>query len=319
MADALETLELGPLGIRVEFLRAGGDVLEMDVFGRPRGFFLQRHVHPSQAERLEVISGAMKVMIDGQEHLLSEGQSIEVPVGTPHTQLPVGDGSARVRIQVRPAGRTKEFLEELARLGREGKVTRRGYPRPSAAARLVLGFSDTGHATVPPLSVQRATARAVLAAARLARPYVFVDEWDVAAPRERVFAALADSRTYPRWWTPIYREVAAEGEPAVGHESRQKFKAKLPYTLSTTSRIVALEPPDRLEVEVDGDLRGHGVWTLTPRNGKVHVRFDWQVHADRTIIRALTPVLRPLFRWNHNVAIRAAMAGLEPYALREEP
>jgi hypothetical protein len=100
----------------------------------------------------------------------------------------------------------------------------------------------------------------------------------------------------------------------VGCESRQKFKANLPYTVSTVSKIVALDPPHSFEVDVVGDLRGRGVWTLTPRDGKVHVRFDWRVFADRPLLRVLTPVLRPLFRWNHNVAIKAAMKNLEPYA-----
>jgi uncharacterized protein YndB with AHSA1/START domain len=148
----------------------------------------------------------------------------------------------------------------------------------------------------------------------MAAEYVFVDEWDVAAPQEAVFAALADARTYPTWWRPTYREVRADGPPTVGCASRQKFKAKLPYTLSTVSTIVRLEAPREFEVEVDGDLRGHGVWTLSPVNGNVHVRFDWRVHADRALLRVLTPVLRPLFRWNHNVAIERAMVGLEPYA-----
>jgi hypothetical protein len=44
------------------------------------------------------------------------------------------------------------------------------------------------------------------------------------------------------------------------------------------------------------------------------VRFDWQVHADRPLLRALTPILRPIFRWNHNWAIARAKDGLEPYA-----
>jgi hypothetical protein len=77
---------------------------------------------------------------------------------------------------------------------------------------------------------------------------------------------------------------------------------------------VRLDPPRQVEAHVVGDLRGTGVWTLTPANGKVHVRFDWRVHADRALLRRLTPLLRPLFRWNHNVAIKRAMAGLEPYA-----
>ena len=152
----------------------------------------------------------------------------------------------------------------------------------------------------------------------MAGEYVFIDEWDVDAPQERVFDALADTRTYPDWWTPTYKEVRADGPPEPGRVSHQQFKGTLPYTLKTTSRIVRMDRPEGFEVAVDGDLRGRGVWTLTPRDGKVHVRFDWRVLADRPLLRYLTPVLRPLFRWNHNVAIGQAMRNLEPYA-RHEP
>ena len=96
-----ELLEMEPLGIRVEVLR-----------------------DPNQTERLEVVSGAMK----GEEHVLTEGHSIEIPPGTPHTQVPIGDGDGRVRIQVRPAGRTQEFLERLALLCSDVQVTRLGFP-----------------------------------------------------------------------------------------------------------------------------------------------------------------------------------------------
>ena len=150
----------------------------------------------------------------------------------------------------------------------------------------------------------------------MAREYVFLDEWDVDAPQERVFEALADARTYPEWWTPTYKEVGADGPPEEGRVSRQRFGGKLPYTLKTTSRIVRMNCPREFEIEVDGDLRGRGVWTLTPRDGGVRVQFDWRVFADRPLLRYLTPVLRPVFRWNHNVAIKDAMRGLEPYARR---
>lgn len=79
-----------------------------------------------------------------------------------------------------------------------------------------------------------------------------------------------------------------------------------------------LDAPREFEVQVDGDLRGRGVWTLSATEGKVHVRFDWRVHADRALLRTLTPVLRPLFRWNHKAAIKQAMAGLEPYARAQQ-
>jgi uncharacterized protein YndB with AHSA1/START domain len=148
----------------------------------------------------------------------------------------------------------------------------------------------------------------------LAKEYVFIDEWDVEAPPEAVFEALADARTYPRWWRPVYIAVDSDGPAEVGRVSHQEFKGRLPYHLRTRSTIVRMEPPREFEVEVVGDLTGRGVWTLTPADGRVHIRFDWRVIADRPLLRVLTPVLRPLFRWNHNWSIKRAIEGLEPYA-----
>ena len=148
----------------------------------------------------------------------------------------------------------------------------------------------------------------------MAREYAFLDEWDVDAPQKAVFNALADSTTYPNWWTPVYIEVEAEGKPRVGQVAKHHFKGRLPYTLRTTSEIVRMDAPNEFEVNVVGDLTGKGVWTLTPKDGRVHVRFDWRVIADRPLLRYLSPVLRPVFRWNHNWSVKRAMAGLEPYA-----
>ena len=150
----------------------------------------------------------------------------------------------------------------------------------------------------------------------MASEYLFIDEWDVAAPQEAVFEALADASTYPQWWKPVYIEVDVDGPPEVGRTSRQRFKGRLPYTLKTTSEIVRYEPPSEFEVSVVGDLTGRGVWKLTPGDGSVHIHFDWRVIADRPLLRYLTPVLRPVFRWNHNWSIARAREGLEPYAKR---
>jgi uncharacterized protein YndB with AHSA1/START domain/mannose-6-phosphate isomerase-like protein (cupin superfamily) len=313
----MTTLTNAKLGVRVEIRKTAedtdGEMLEFDVVGRARGFLIQSHVHTGQTERHEVIEGSMRLVIEGREHIVKQGKAMTVPVGAAHRQLagPGHEGPGRVRVQLRPAGDSEAFLHRLVGMD----VNRLGFPRPVDAAQLVRDFGHMGHAAQPPLRVQRALSRAILGAA--SREYVFVDEWDVAAPREAVFAAIADARTYPEWWKPVYIEVDADGEPAVGKESRQHFKGRLPYHLHTRSRIVALEAPHVIEGEVDGDLRGHGRWTLTDTpGGGTHVRFDWRVHADRRLLRILTPVLRPALRWNHAWAIARAVEGLEPYARR---
>jgi len=148
----------------------------------------------------------------------------------------------------------------------------------------------------------------------MAREYVFVDEWHVDAPLQAVFDAVADARTYPQWWRPVYSSVEADGAPRVEQTSRHHFKGKLPYTLTMDAEMLELEPHRRFKVRVEGDLRGEGIWTFSERDGGTDVRWDWIVYADEPLLRVFTPVLRPLFRWNHNWAVARAREGLEPFA-----
>src|SRR3954454_11340501 len=330
MAKSDELLEIPELGIEVRVVQRGADTggerCAFEITGRPRGFLTQEHTHALETERLETLAGTMKVVMEGRSYVGNAGDVLDIPPGTPHTREPMGAGAGVVRITHTPAGPSEAFLEKLAGLSRDGRLLKSGYPRPTAAAELIRDHGDARAASKPPRAVQQAIAKTILAAASAGRAvrsraaaatdneYLFVDEWDVAAPPEAVFAALADARTYPTWWAPVYIDVAAAGPPVLGKVSRQHFKGRLPYHLHTQSTITRLEPPHVVQGDVEGDLRGRGTWTLAPVAGGTHVRFDWQVFADRKLLRALTPVLRPVFRWNHNWAIARAMDGLEPYA-----
>jgi mannose-6-phosphate isomerase-like protein (cupin superfamily) len=317
-----DVLEAPKLGVRIEFrvtaAESGGELTEFDVIGRPRGFIVQPHVHHGQSERHEVIEGSMAFKRDGRTRILAPGESVETPPGTVHKHWPAGTGPGRIRVQLRPSGRAEAFLEDLARMDRDGELTRSGFPKPVPGARMVLDHLDDTHGAYPSPRVQGAIARAILRLADLgSNEYVFIDEWDVAAPIEAVHAAVGDAGTYPDWWRPTYLDVRTEGEPGVGFVAHHHFRGPLPYTLRATTRTTRYEPPRLVETAVDGDLRGTGIWTLTPTpGGGTHVRFDWRVFADRGFLRVLTPVLRPVFRWNHGWAIKCAQRGLEPYARR---
>jgi uncharacterized protein YndB with AHSA1/START domain/quercetin dioxygenase-like cupin family protein len=312
MTDPGSVLDIPALGLRAEVRHSDAELFEFDVVGHPRGFITQAHVHECQTERHEVIEGAMRLVIDGEEHVLRAGETMEVPAGTPHRQMPADDADSRVRVQLRPAGDVAGFMARLAELSASGGFNRWGYPRPLAGAALVRDFGEEGHAAKPPVAVQRALSKAILYVA--SSEYEFVDEWDVAAPPAAVYDALADARTYPQWWRPVYVDVEADGPPAVGAVSHHRFKGRLPYELKVRSRITRHDPPHVVSTDVDGDLRGQGTWTLTPTEHGTHVRFDWRVFADRPLLRLLKPIARPALSANHAWAIARAMQGLEAYA-----
>ena len=160
----MTTLEITKLGVRVEIRKTAQDtdgaLFEFDVVGRARGFLTQAHVHTSQTERHEVIEGTMRLVIEGREHILKQGEAMTVPAGASHRQLagPDHEGPGRVRVQLRPAGDGEAFMRRLVDLD----VNRWGFPRPVGAARLVRDFGQMSHATQPPLRVQRALSRAIL-------------------------------------------------------------------------------------------------------------------------------------------------------------
>ncbi len=316
--SADDALEIPTLGMRIVFHKRAvdtdGESLEYEVTGRPKGFPAQAHVHPEQSERHEVLAGSLLVKLNGVYRVLGVGESVEIPAGTSHRHYAAGDLDGRVRVTLRPALRTEELLERLAELDAAGAITRRGYLKPVAAAQLIVDFSAEGRAAQPPAAVQRGFARAILGVSGASGEYVFVDEWDVAASPEAVFELVSDARTYPSWWTPVYIDVESDGAPRVGAESTQHFKGRLPYHLKTRSTVTVYDPPRRVGADVVGDLRGRGLWTLTATGSGTHVRFDWSVFADKAILRALTPILRPAFRWNHAWAIARAREGLEPAA-----
>src|SRR4051812_27823951 len=123
MAKSGELLHIPELGIEVRFLRTaadtGGASCEFEVSGRPRGFLTQGHVHATQSERLEPLSGELKIVMDGRTYMLGPGDAHTVPPGTAHTQVPVGAGPGTVRITHTPAGPSEAFLEMLAELSRD--------------------------------------------------------------------------------------------------------------------------------------------------------------------------------------------------------
>src|SRR3954469_9425747 len=156
MITSTAVLEMPALGVHFELRRTAadtdGELVEFDVVGRARGFLAVEHVHDHQTEHYEVIEGAMKLVLDGTEHLLGPGDEMTTPAGTPHAQRAAGEGEGRVRVTLRPAGPTQECLERLAAID----VNRWGWPGPVDAAGIFRDFGADGSATRPsPRTQQR--------------------------------------------------------------------------------------------------------------------------------------------------------------------
>lgn len=142
--------------------------------------------------------------------------------------------------------------------------------------------------------------------------YSLLTAWCLESPVEPVFEAIHDARRWPEWWRGV--ESVVELEPGddddVGSLARYVWKSRLPYRLAFETRTTRVERPWLMEGTADGELRGTGRWRLFERAGKTAVLYQWDVRTSAPWMNALTPLARPVFRWNHDVVMSQGAEGL---------
>lgn len=136
--------------------------------------------------------------------------------------------------------------------------------------------------------------------------YQFFTEWRVDASRELLYEILKEGKDYPRWWPAVY--LGAELQPSgradhIGDRVVFLTKGWLPYRLQWTAEVVRHERPHTIEVTATGDFVGCGIWRLESEGNATRVTFDWRLRADKPLLRWLSPLFKPLFRWNHEWAM----------------
>jgi mannose-6-phosphate isomerase-like protein (cupin superfamily) len=136
MATKFMTATVNPAtGEEITFLSEAPDLLLMEsVWTRP-GHRAAEHVHPEMEERWEVLEGCAAFRIGGQETVCGPGEGVVAPPGVPHLAWNPGEGRVRLRIEMRPALRWREFVERLFANG--------GAPEPGM-------FAEFGREIAPP-------------------------------------------------------------------------------------------------------------------------------------------------------------------------
>jgi uncharacterized protein YndB with AHSA1/START domain len=145
-----------------------------------------------------------------------------------------------------------------------------------------------------------------------ATDFVLVSNWRIAASRERVWEALKHPVEWPRWWPFVKAvdELDAGDAEGVGARYRFHWASRLPYSIRLLTTVVEIRKPERIVARAEGDLSGTGTWLLDERDGETAVEYTWSVDLDRAWMRALLPILRPAFAWNHNAVMTAGEIGL---------
>jgi uncharacterized protein YndB with AHSA1/START domain len=137
-----------------------------------------------------------------------------------------------------------------------------------------------------------------------ANVYHFEDRWYVPFPIEKVWEVLSQPKDYPRWWRGVYLSA----EPLDGSDDAKRGKRVavvargwLPYKLRFMIQTLTLEKPKLIEFQATGDfITDSSRWVLRPEGNGTSVTLEWNPRVEKPLVKLLSPVLKPLFRWNHH-------------------
>lgn len=143
--------------------------------------------------------------------------------------------------------------------------------------------------------------------------YEFLTTWRFKSPLEPVWEMIYHSELWPSWWKGVERvEIVKKGEDdsAIGSIYRYTWKSKLPYRLTFEMQLKRVEPMRIIEGVALGELSGNGLWQLSSDGETTTARYDWKVETTKRWMNLLTPIARPLFKWNHDVVMGWGAEGL---------
>jgi quercetin dioxygenase-like cupin family protein len=160
MAYAGQIIDNPISGERIVFRKTAadtdGELLEIDLYLAPDGHVPGAHVHPSQEERFEVISGTLKFRLGRKKIIAHAGDVVVVPPGSVHKFANAGEEAAHVRVEVRPALKMEQLFETTVALAHEGRTNGKGMPKPLDLALFVREYEAEVRAPFPPAPVVRA-------------------------------------------------------------------------------------------------------------------------------------------------------------------
>lgn len=147
MARRGDAIDNAVSGEHITFLETsqetGGELLRVALSLERDGFLPGgAHTHPHQEERFKVLSGTLGMRVGRGRYRLGADEAVVVPPGVPHALRNEGEEVVRALIEFRPALDAESVYENLFRLAREGKVSKRGVPSVLQIVALLHEYED---------------------------------------------------------------------------------------------------------------------------------------------------------------------------------
>lgn len=77
------------------------------------------------------------------------------------------------------------------------------------------------------------------------------------------------------------------------------------------AECIEVVKPHRIVIKVKGDLEGRGEWRIPQKGELVEIKYIWTVIANKPWMKLLSPLLKKVFNYNHNWAMKKGEDGLK--------
>lgn len=102
------------------------------------------HFHKTFSERFEVIEGVLNLQVGKQKYILKQGESMLVPMGTPHRFYNTDSSLVKFSIRFEPGHEGMEnFIKIIYSLAQDGLTDKKGKPNSFAHLATILVMSDS--------------------------------------------------------------------------------------------------------------------------------------------------------------------------------
>lgn len=145
------------------------------------------------------------------------------------------------------------------------------------------------------------------------KEYTFITTWNLKnASLDAAWNVIKAVDEWPQWWKGVKSvQTIREGDSqGIGKISLFVFKSALPYELTFRSELLQLKKHELMIGKAHGELEGTGIWTFAQQEDIIRIVYVWNVKTTQAWMNFLAPLLRPAFKWNHDVVMRWGLQGL---------
>jgi hypothetical protein len=144
--------------------------------------------------------------------------------------------------------------------------------------------------------------------------YALHSTWHAIGTVQEVYEIVSDASALASWWPAGFLKVTiVEPGDDIGKDKVLDVVSKgwLPYTIAWRQRVTEIDPPNGFTIEVSGGFSGRGIWSFAQEGNSARLEFEWRILADKALLRYGSPVVKPLFEWNHRWIMRKGLESLD--------